>query len=81
MEWVESIRYDSYQRELIWNVFYSNLESIWCDSNLQYFCAQIVQLRNYFRAQNFLNVVASKVFRYVFTLGFHCSMTRQSPSD
>ena len=52
MEWVDSIWCDLYKRESNRDIFYSNLESSWCDSNLQNFCAQIFQLRNYFHAQH-----------------------------
>ena len=44
MESVDSIWCDPDQRELSRNIFYSNLYSSRCDSNLQNFCAQPFQL-------------------------------------
>ena len=50
---LNSSRYDLDQRESSQNIFDSNLESIRCDSNLQNFCAELVQLRNYLCTLNF----------------------------
>ena len=62
LKWVDLSWCDLDQHELSQNIFYSNLESICCDSNLQNFCAQHFQLRNYFCDHYFENVVVSKFF-------------------
>ena len=44
LEWVDLSQYYLYQRESIRNIFDSDLESSWCDSNLQNLHAQNFQL-------------------------------------
>ena len=53
LEWIESSRCDSDQRDSSQNLFYSNLELSRCYSNLQNLCVQLFQLQNYSRAQHF----------------------------
>ena len=61
-EWVESSLCDSYQRELSRNIFDSNLESSRCDSNLQNFCAQLINFKIIFALSIFGKVFTFKVF-------------------
>ena len=69
LNWMEGVDYsrcDSDQRVPSRNVL---------DSKLQNFCAQLFQLRNYFCAQHFRNVLAYNVFNFT----VHCATTHQSP--
>ena len=60
----------------IWsNLDWRELSGNLCDSKLQIFCAQRFQLQNYFHAQIFEIIVASKVL----ALTFLCTMLHQSP--
>ena len=59
LEWVDLIRCDSVQRELSQNL---------CDSKLQNFCAQNVQLTNDFLAQHFRKFCCLQGFHFHFFL-------------
>ena len=59
MVWVDLSRCDSDQRESSWNL---------CDSKLQNFCAQLFQLKKYFRAQHFRNFCYLQCFHFHFSL-------------
>ena len=62
LEWVESSRYDSDQREFSRNIFDLNLEPSCCEYNLQNFHDELFQLQNCFCSNYSWNVCCLEGF-------------------
>ena len=81
LDWVDSSQWYLDKRESSRNIFDSNLESSWCDSNLKNFRAQFFHLHNYFLRSAFLKCCCLYGFILGLTLTYHCTLPRQTPSD